>query len=229
MNEVSFCNSAKREKLKKNNDTASTEQRKINKGKTNEESENNGKILTNKDENDRGKHYKEESIDTTQRDTHIKGGKDWKSELPVSVREDFLASMKKQLIASSMEEFLASVKEEFLASMREEARKIVKEEICRAISSTTGEMNVKITGNKQQTNITNADMMCVLSEAGDKVDNEDKCTVQRKRKRDTPTSEVGIPCFTVDLFEPPPHDEKEEFDKWIKIGLTKNRQELEFY
>ena len=153
--------------------------------------------------------YRQEDgyIDATLDNTHIKGGNDWKSEFPASV----------------LEEFLASVRKDLLASMREEARMIVREEISREISAAAAEITVKMAGSKQQTNVNDPDMVCVLSEEGDKDDNEDNYTVQRKRKRDNPISEVDIPCFTVDLFKPPPHDEKDEFDKWIKVGLNRNK------
>lgn len=197
-----------------------------------------GKIQMNEDENDQEKHNKDENIDTTVGDTHIKGGMDWKSEFLASIREEFLVWTRKEFLASVRKEFLTLVREEFLTlvreeilnllreelpdSVRQEARKTVREEISRTRSTRRAEMSVKMTRSKQKTNDT--DQMCViLSEAEDKDDNEDKYTAQRKRKRDDLGSEGDIPCFTVDLFEPPPHHEKEEFDQWINVGLKRNK------
>ncbi|POO01903.1 Ulp1 protease family, C-terminal catalytic domain containing protein [Trema orientale] len=265
MDEEYLCNSSRRKKLKEKNDTANADedksvvehaQEKVTEGRNHEQSEVNGKIHMNEDENDGGKHnkdentdtapgdthikegknwksellasvgkdrHKDEHIDTTLGNTHIRRGKDWKSEIPASAREEFIASVREQLLASVREEFLASVKEEFLASVREEARKTVREEISRAASAMIAEMRPKMTRSKQQMNVT--DMVRVISEAEGKYDFEDECIIVKSEpERDNLRTEVDIPCFTVDLFEPPPNNEKEEFDQWIKVGLKRNKK-----
>ncbi|PON38938.1 Ulp1 protease family, C-terminal catalytic domain containing protein [Parasponia andersonii] len=242
-----LCDYSRREQLEKKNEMANAEedkssggkaQEEVSKGKSQEESVDNGKIHMNEEENDSEKHYKGKNIDSTPGDTPIKGG-DGKSAFPASVmeeflasvkneflavmREEFLVSMKKAFLASMREEFLSSVREEFRDSMREEVRKTVGEEIStsRVNSAMRAEVSVNMTGSKRQTNITD-ELHAVLSEAEDNY--EDKCSVKRKRERNNPRIEGDIRCFSVHLFQSPPHDEKEEFDQWIEVGLKRNRR-----
>ncbi|PON38940.1 Ulp1 protease family, C-terminal catalytic domain containing protein [Parasponia andersonii] len=282
MNIEYLCNSSRRKRVKKTNETACTEegislgekaqdkftkrkkenksvveyaQEKVTEGRNHEQSEVNGKIRKNEDESDGEKHNKDENtdtapgdthikegknskcellasmgkdrhknehIDTTLGNTHIKSGKDWKSKIPASTRVEFIASVREQILASVREELVASVKEEFLSSVREEVRKTVREEISRATSAMIAEMRLKMTRSKQQMNVTG--MVRVISEAEGKDDFEDECIVKSEPERDNPRTEVDIPCFTIDLFDPPPHNEKEEFDQWIKVGLKRNRK-----
>ena len=101
-------------------------------------------------------------------------------------------------------------------------RKITREEISTAVCAVIDEISaIAITEpTKQRSNVAETDFD-VVSIRVDEDCNQDDHILQRKSKRCNLQGVDEIPCFMVDLFEHPNHDEKAKFDEWIKVGLQR--------